>query len=468
MNSNAAVGRVKVSADGQGVVSHAGVCMLREVADLTGLSWQVTAALADTYDGPWIHAPGDVFTDLAAAVADGADCVDGVGQLLGDREQLLGVVASTTTLWRLVDERIDAAHLPAIRAARCHARARAWDAGAAPDHAGWLHLDVYATITIDHSDNKENAASTWKHTFGFHPLLVFFDRTDIAAGEALAGLLRAGNAGSNTTADHITVLNQALASLPARYHPGTDNPNAPQILIRSDSAGATYGFAAARRVERVGFSLGAVIDAAIRDDVVAEQHPRPATRLRGVLQRLPNSDTPLCEVLNLEHCRRGQHIGAAIAQRSLGYASHRNGQVVAQHILSSGDPGQSRLPAVNHLAIRDRDVNLPVALDPVFAKSKRVVLFGRNLWAGHSPWRSLTGGAWPCVLTCEPHSRQRPAPREGVKVLPLSSGDRPGNKVSWVGLIPGRRRTAACWRPARSDQHAPTAHHCGKRAICRC
>ena len=237
MNSNAAVGRVKVSADGQGVVSHAGVGMLREVADLSGLSKQVTAGLADTYDGPWIHAPGDVFADLAAAVADGADCVDGVGQLLGDREEVFGAVASTTTLWRLVDERIDAAHLPAIRAARSHARARAWDAGAAPDHAGWLHLDVDATITIDHSDNKENAAATWKKTFGFHPLLVFLDRTDIAAGEALAGLLRAGNAGSNTTADHVTVLNQALASLPASYRPGTDNPDAPQILIRSDSPG---------------------------------------------------------------------------------------------------------------------------------------------------------------------------------------------------------------------------------------
>ena len=204
-------------------------------------------------------------------VADGADCVDGVGQLLGDRERVFGAVASTTTLWRLVDERIDAAHLLAIRGARAYARQRAWAAGAAPDHDGWLHLDVDATITVDHSDNKENAAATWKKTFGFHPLLVFLDRPDIAAGEALAGLLRAGNAGSNTTADHISVLNQALASLPPSYRPGTDNPDAPQILIRSDSAGATYGFAAARRVERVGFSLGAVIDAAIRDYVVAEQ-----------------------------------------------------------------------------------------------------------------------------------------------------------------------------------------------------
>src|SRR6476469_1865708 len=138
---------MKVSADGRGVVSHTGVGMLREVADLTGLCGQVTAALADTYRGPWTHAPGDVFADLAAAVAD-------------------------------------ATRLPGIRAARAHARERAWAAGATPAHDGWLHIDVDATITVDHSDHKENAAATWKHTFGFHSLLMFLDRPDIAAGEA--------------------------------------------------------------------------------------------------------------------------------------------------------------------------------------------------------------------------------------------------------------------------------------------
>ena len=70
--------RVKVSADGRGVVSHAGMGMVRELADRTGLSAQVTAALADTYRDPWVYAPGEVFTDLAAAVADGADCIDAV------------------------------------------------------------------------------------------------------------------------------------------------------------------------------------------------------------------------------------------------------------------------------------------------------------------------------------------------------------------------------------------------------
>ena len=129
MKSIAAVSRVKVSADGRGVVSHAGMGLLRELADLTGLSAQVTTVLADTYKGPWVYAPGAVFADLAAAVADGADCIDGVGQLCGDREHVFGAKASTTTMWRLVDERIDATHLPKVREARAVARAGAWMIG---------------------------------------------------------------------------------------------------------------------------------------------------------------------------------------------------------------------------------------------------------------------------------------------------------------------------------------------------
>ncbi|HME17172.1 MAG TPA: IS1380 family transposase [Mycobacterium sp.] len=267
MKSIAARPRVKVSADGHGVVSHAGVGMLRELAELTGLSAQVTVALADTYGGPWTYAPGAVFADLVAAVADGADCIDGVGQRCGDRAHVFGPAASTTTMWRLVDARIDAAHLPGIRTARAHARERAWAAGAAPAPGGWLHLDVDATITIDHSDNKENAAATWKKTFGHHPLLVFLDRPEIAGGEALAGLLRPGNAGSNTAADHVRVLGWALESLPAGYRPNPHDPGAQQILVRSDSAGATHTFADACRGAGVGFSFGYAVDARLREAV---------------------------------------------------------------------------------------------------------------------------------------------------------------------------------------------------------
>ena len=109
MKTIAMVPRVKVSADGDGVVSHAGVGLLREVADLSGLTGGVSAVLADTYKGPWLHDPGRVFTDLAAAVADGADCVAGIGAL-GDQEAQHGPVASVSTAWRLIDGRVDAAH----------------------------------------------------------------------------------------------------------------------------------------------------------------------------------------------------------------------------------------------------------------------------------------------------------------------------------------------------------------------
>ncbi|BBZ80102.1 hypothetical protein MABM_50730 [Mycobacteroides abscessus] len=112
---------------------------------------------------------------------------------------------------------------------------------------------------IDHSDNKAGAAPTWKKTFGLHPLLAFLDRPDIAGGEALAGLLRNGNAGSNTASDHIIVLHQALASLPAAWRPNPDdpdNPEAPKVLVRCDTAGSTHKFAAACRAAGPGSPSG--------------------------------------------------------------------------------------------------------------------------------------------------------------------------------------------------------------------
>jgi len=94
----------------------------------------------------------------------------------------------------------------------------AWAAGAPQEPDGELRIDFDATISIAFSE-KQNAAATWKKTFGFRPLLAFLDRPEVAAGEELAGLLRAGNAGSNTAADHVTVLDMALAALPEQARP---------------------------------------------------------------------------------------------------------------------------------------------------------------------------------------------------------------------------------------------------------
>jgi hypothetical protein len=166
--------RVKVSGDGRGVVSHAGV----------GLAEGVSEALIDTYRGTPVHPPGRVFTDLAVAVADGADAISGIA-VLADRSDLFGAVASMPTTWRVLD-RIDEDHLRGVRAARAAARARAWAAGAGPDLSRELRIDFDATITVAHSE-KENAAATWKKTFGFHPLLAFLDRPDVAAGRRWRG-----------------------------------------------------------------------------------------------------------------------------------------------------------------------------------------------------------------------------------------------------------------------------------------
>lgn len=259
--------RVKVSADGVGLVSRAGAGLLRELADESGLTDGWTHALLDAYRAfPTVHAPGAVLRDLAVTIADGGDALAHLAALR-DQGKLFGAVASDPTAWRAV-ARVDAAHLDRLRAVRADARARVWAAGGGPRlfRGRQLILDFDATISITHSE-KQNAAATWKHTFGMHPLLCYLDRPEISGGEALAGLLRPGNAGSNTAADHIEVLELALAGLPANVRPG--NNRGIRLLARSDSAGASHGFAAGLRERGLEFSLGFPVEARVQAAVLA-------------------------------------------------------------------------------------------------------------------------------------------------------------------------------------------------------
>ena len=258
MKRNRRSRRVKVSADGTGVVSRAGVVLLREFTEDTGLAGGWSEALLDTYKAePTAHLPGRVLADLAVMIADGGDALSHLATLR-DQDKLYATVASDATAWRCVN-RVDDAHLSRLQAVRAQARERAWAAGAGPDLSAGLTIDFDATITIAHSE-KENAAKTWKKTFGFHPLLAYLDRPDVAGGEGLAGILRPGNAGSNTTADHVTILRKALAALPAHARPRPGESDSPNVLIRTDAAGATHGFAAACRQAGCGFSLGFAVD----------------------------------------------------------------------------------------------------------------------------------------------------------------------------------------------------------------
>ena len=152
------------------------------------------------------HDPGRVIRDLAVMLADGGDCLADL-RAVRDQQPLFGPVASDATAFRVIDRIArDAALLSALRAARARAREHAWDAGAAPER---IVIDIDATLITAHSE-KDGAAGTFKGGFGFHPLLAYLDETR----EALAGVLRPGNAGANTAADHIDVVELALEQLP--------------------------------------------------------------------------------------------------------------------------------------------------------------------------------------------------------------------------------------------------------------
>jgi hypothetical protein len=247
-------------------VSHAGTALLRELAAETGLVTGWTAALIDTYSLPPTHAPGQVLVDLAVTIADGGDALRHL-RALRDQAKLFGPVASDPTAWRVVDK-VDTVRLDLLRAVRAKARERAWAAGAGPDLSQELRMLFDSSLLTAHSD-KENAAPTWKKGFGFHPLLCYLDRADTSGGEALAGLLRPGNAGSNTAADHVKVLDLAIASLPENARPRPSDPDSPRWLASADSAGATHVFAAALRTRGIGFSLGFSVDENVQKAILA-------------------------------------------------------------------------------------------------------------------------------------------------------------------------------------------------------
>jgi hypothetical protein len=246
-----ALGTVEVTADGEGLVSRAGVALLVELADRVGLTEALSDALAGTRERRSAHDPGRVVRDLAVMLADGGDCVTDMDAYRG-QERLFGAKASETTTHRVIKS-IDEQLLSQIRAARAAARARAWDAGARPET---LTLDIDATILTAHSE-KEQAAGTWKRTFGFHPLECYLDET----GEPLAAILRPGNAGSNTAEDHSRVLELALAQLPAE---DLDK----EILVRTDIGGCTHAFIDDMRAANIRFSIGYEVDERVREAVM--------------------------------------------------------------------------------------------------------------------------------------------------------------------------------------------------------
>jgi DDE family transposase len=260
---------VEVVADGDGLMSHAGAALLAETADRLGLTAALSDALAGVRERRGRHDPGRVIRDLAVMLADGGDCLSDL-RAVRDQEPLFGPVASDATAFRLIDALArDPELLACLRVARARARANAWAAGVAP---GRVVIDIDATLISAHSE-KQGAAGTYKRGFGFHPLLAWLDGTH----EALAGILRPGNAGANTASDHIELVRLALEQLPGEVVMDSE------IVVRTDSAGATHAFAEDLREANIRFLMGLDLTEGVRAALLAvpEKAWRPALRQDG-------------------------------------------------------------------------------------------------------------------------------------------------------------------------------------------
>ena len=297
MNRNLTRPRLKVSADGTNVVSHAGVRLLSDLADAIGLTGGLSIAMAPTKQRRRGHDRGHVLVDLAMSIADGGDAIADLA-VLRNEPNLFGAVASDSTAWRTLDA-VDSAALKRIAVARAEARRQVWAAGADP---GFYVIDFDGTLVTAHSD-KDGAAPNYKRGFGYHPLLAFLDATD----EALAGILRPGNAGSNTTADHVELLAMALAQLPV-------DPESVEVVARADSAALTHGFVDACRGAHVRFSIGHDLTEPIRNACLAIPPRRwqPAITADGSDEREGADVAEITDLVDLSRWPAGTR---AIARR---------------------------------------------------------------------------------------------------------------------------------------------------------
>ena len=152
--------KITATADGVGVVSHAGSRLLADVADRTTLTAELSEAVVGLRKRRARHDPGRVLVDMAVAVADGARTISDVA-VLADQAALFGAVASDSTCWRLLDQ-LDTARLGAVASARAAAREVVWaqraelcrqpfpPARAAGRDLPGLVIDLDASIVVCH------------------------------------------------------------------------------------------------------------------------------------------------------------------------------------------------------------------------------------------------------------------------------------------------------------------------------
>jgi Transposase DDE domain group 1 len=256
VNGTKAVERLVVMEGDTQVASGVGLHLLGELADRSGLTCGYGAAVPWTGERAPVHDRGRLLAQVAVMLASGGECVADMAALR-DQPDLFGEVASAPTIWRAM-QGVDDLVLEALRRARAGARAKVW---ATTDAPAEVVLDVDAALVEVHSEHKQGAASNFKGGFGFHPLFCTLDAT----GEALAGVLRPGNATANSGADQLAVVDMALEQLPERYragHRAGDDAGevAHRVVVRADTAGAVAAFVHGLVERNIEFSIYARVN----------------------------------------------------------------------------------------------------------------------------------------------------------------------------------------------------------------
>ncbi|MFC4753505.1 transposase [Dietzia aurantiaca] len=165
---------LSVTADGVGVISHAGAIAPRLLADRVGLAAELSKAMVRRRFVA-IYDRGRVLTHVAVMLTSGGETISDIG-VLRHQSGALGPVASAPTVWRTLDE-VTAGKRKKIQVARARTRRHVWShlPGGVPastcagrrDLGSTIVLDVDATLVVTHSE-KENTAATYKRTFGDH------------------------------------------------------------------------------------------------------------------------------------------------------------------------------------------------------------------------------------------------------------------------------------------------------------
>lgn len=257
MNGNSTA-NVVVEPGGDQVVAHVGLHALGALADRLGLGDSLSARIPIVAE----HDRGKVLVQAMLMLAGGGEACSDI-EALRAQPTLFGSVPSDTTLYRTF-RKIDATVLEGLWQAMAEVRAQVWRRSAATTGNGEVVLDIDASLVEIHSEHKAGTAATYKGGFGFHPMFCFADAT----GEALAARLRPGNAGANCITDHLELLDEAVAQLPAEvaagHHRGDDDSVVTRSLrVRTDSAGCSARFAAGCRDRNIAFSVVARSNAAI-------------------------------------------------------------------------------------------------------------------------------------------------------------------------------------------------------------